>query len=454
MNAQTEIHLAPERDPVFTVRVTPLGASIHPVQFPYRLEDVHGTAVCQDGMVALEGFRGRRGRVKVALQGQCDFDAEGRWKLRLFDLSAERLRFNRERDPELFQALPSEMKSAVESLQPTGPVNLQGSLQFAGDADPESPVQANWNLTLQLQGVNVGSDVALRNMHGEISVQGVSDGKATRAQCELDLDSAYFQGHQLTEIKGPIHLDGSQVTAGSPYALQNRFDWRRLPQGERHLSAKFFGGEVILDGRIQRGTPLTYHLRAALANGDVGRYAREKTPGRQNHLNGKAFANIDLRGTGLGISSMQGYGSAALREADVYEAPLMVSMLSILRLKPPGSTAFAQGDLKFRIRGRWIEFEQFDFRGDAVSLLLHPDKKGTFDHATGELNLQFYAMVGAARRKIPILGQVVGETSQQLLRIHVNGTLANPVVRRQAAPAVSGAMKGILQQLQRNLTNE
>jgi hypothetical protein len=82
--------------------------------------------------------------------------------------------------------------------------------------------------------------------------------------------------------------------------------------------------------------------------------------------------------------------------------------------------------------------------GDAVSLRgqgsMSLDKR---------VNLTFYAEVGRNRlREVPLLGTVLGEASQQLMQIHVDGTLDDPNTVGEALPVVNQALQQLQAELQ------
>jgi hypothetical protein len=135
-----------------------------------------------------------------------------------------------------------------------------------------------------------------------------------------------------------------------------------------------------------------------------------------------------------------------LRNADVYQLPLMVSLLKILSLRAPDSHAFSASDIDFRIDGEHVYFERINFNGDAVSL------RGTgemgFDK---QVQLTFYTVVGRDQWQVPLISDVLGGASQQLMAIYVQGPYDHPDVQKRALPAVTEALQEIQTELQ-NMT--
>jgi hypothetical protein len=164
----------------------------------------------------------------------------------------------------------------------------------------------------------------------------------------------------------------------------------------------------------------------------------EVMDGKQN-LQGKVMANIELHGAGTSRNAISGRGSLRLSDADIYELPVMISLLKILSIRAPDRNAFSTSSMDYHIEGEHIYFDRIDFNGDAISLL----GKGEMDFQSN-VKLKFHAIVGRGEIDLPIIKEVYRGASQQILQIHVSGTLQNPETRKEAFPAVNQA----LQQLQ------
>ena len=99
----------------------------------------------------------------------------------------------------------------------------------------------------------------------------------------------------------------------------------------------------------------------------------------------------------------------------------MISLLKILSIRPPDQNAFSDATIDYRIEGEHIYFDRIDFHGDAISLR----GKGEMDFQS-QIELTFYAMVGRGELDLPVVKQVFRGASQQIMLIHVDGTLAEP----------------------------
>jgi hypothetical protein len=465
-------------------RPQPQTASIEPVHFPYRLDRLEGVLLYRDGHVTFERCKAEHGPVKIATEGYCDLSADGRWHVYFANLSVDRLRADRE----LVQALPERLKRVAAALNPTGLMNLRGSLDLEHAGGPTEPSRWQWNLGVGLQqsGLRCGG-LALENVCGEVSLLGQSDQEHVQSRGELAIDSLTYKDCQLTQVKGPIWIDDGRVLFGvwvdrreggagafhsPPRETSARSPSKTLaqsasegmerspslalragvvpagglaasqPRAPRSVTASLFGGTLHGDGWVTLGPEPRYALNATLTDADLARCGQEVVAGRQR-LRGKVLATADLSGSGWSRNALLGRGTIRLSEGNVYELPVMVSLLKILSIRPPDQSAFSDATIDYRVEGEHVYFDRIDFRGDAISLR----GKGEMDSQSA-IRLTFYTLVGRGEIELPVIKQVLRGASQQLVAIHVDGTLQEPKTRQEALPALSQALQQLRDELQ------
>jgi len=413
--------------------------SIEPVHFPYRMDKLQGTLLYHDGHVTLEQFKAEHGPVKIITEGYCDFLPDGGWNMHFANLTADRLHLDRD----LIQALPEHLKKAVLTLNPNGPINLRGNLDLMHDGRQGESLRSQWDdVRIGMMQVAVQCGVKLENVNGCITLSGNFDGQKFYCRGELNLDSLNYKDYQFTNVTGPIWIDDQRVLLGAwvdrPAEAPPGANAAGAPRPPRSISANLFGGTIYGDGWVALGAEPRYYLSATLAHADLARMTMEVMDGKQN-LQGKVMANIELHGAGTSRNAISGRGSLRLSDADVYELPVMISLLKILSIRAPDRNAFSTSSMDYHIEGEHIYFDRIDFNGDAISLL----GKGEMDFQSN-VKMKFHAIVGRGEIDLPIIKEVYRGASQQILQIHVSGTLQNPETRKEAFPAVNQA----LQQLQ------
>ena len=162
----------------------------------------------------------------------------------------------------------------------------------------------------------------------------------------------------------------------------------------------------------------------------------------RHHLKGKIYATASVEGSGPSVRTLNGSGTIHLRDADVYELPVVVALLKVLSARLPNTSAFTESEMRFLIQGDHLYFDQLDLMGDAVNLY----GKGTVDFQKN-LHLVFHTNFRPSRLPLPIVRDVLGQASQQILQVHVDGTFDNPQIRNEVFPGMNQA----LQQIQTDL---
>ncbi|MFW6124672.1 MAG: hypothetical protein ACOC46_00880, partial [Pirellulales bacterium] len=331
----------------------PETASIEPVRFPYRLEKLAGELVFCDGKLSFDRLKAEHGAVRLGSAGDCRLLPDGRWQLRLHDLSVDRLRFDRE----LVHALPGRLKKVVTGLNPSGPFYLRGTIDLTSGPLADSPVTCGWDVNVGCHQGTLDCGLKLENVHGGVSLVGGFDGRRVHTRGELDVDSLTYKDYQFTQLMGPVWITEQQVllgswvdrgrggghdlrAAGASGGGSGVHDGRR----PRSLTAKLFGGTIYGDGWVDLGPVPRWGLHATLNRAKLSRLAQEVIAGRQ-HLGGKINATVDLRGAGSSRNALVGHGAVRLHEADLFDLPLMVALLKLLSVRRPDLNAFTRSDI-------------------------------------------------------------------------------------------------------------
>jgi hypothetical protein len=343
----------------------------------------------------------------------------------------------------LIVALPERLKRAILELKPIGPISLSGTFALEGGAQASDPLRSRWDLVVGLHGGSVDCGIKLENLYGSMRLSGGFDGQRSQCSGELAIDSLTFKELQFTEVMGPLWIDEQQALFGSWVARRQGGNAAGGRQQPRPLTAKLFGGTVYSDAWVARGPLPRYGLQATLSQAELSIFAQEVMAGRQD-LRGKLTASIDLGGVGRSLNGMAGHGNVRLRDADIYELPLMVALLKIVSIREPDRTAFSKSDIDFDVQGNHIYFKRIDFNGDAISLL----GQGEMD-LQSNVALNFHALVGRDEIRVPILRGLMREASEQIVQIRVGGTLQNPQMEKEAFPVVTQALQELQNEIQR-----
>jgi hypothetical protein len=439
-----------------TTRAEPAAdtVSIDPNCFPYRLEKMHGILVFHDDKADFMNMRAFHDRTEVTANGSCQRLADGGWNLHFDSLTADPLWADRDRD--LLIALPPKLRKVVTQLNPTGLISMRGGLDLWGKpvaqpADvaasaatppanatcPECIVRSQWsNLEFDIENGTLHTGVDLKDIHGKVTLNGDydperEDGQRLRSQAIVDVDSLTWNTFQFTKIQGPMWLDDRQVIFGA------NAEQRQAGRQPHRLAAGFYGGAIEADGRVLLEDAPRFAIQAAVDNVELNRFCTDALPGRQK-LKGRVQGGVNFTGNASGLHTLAGNGQVRLRDADIYELPVMLSLLKLLNLRRPDATAFTTSDVQFRLEGEHIVLENIEFCGDAISLVGEGEMSLNTD-----INLHLQPILGRSDMQLPVWKKLMGGASEQIMQVQVTGTLADPHATRQAFPMFNQALQSI-----------
>ncbi len=412
------------------------GILVDPVFFPYRLEELRGEIVFGPGRAGFRGLTARHGKTSIGAEGFLAYAPDGSWQLQLEKLTADRLRADRD----FLRAVPSGLRDMLSALNFSGPINIDGSMSLTRTLEDTSP-RSSWNLSVNTIQGRVDSAVALDQINGGLKVTGSYDGQRATTRGWMEIDSLIHKGMQFTGVRGPIFMDNDQLLFGA---------WADPGQpGEppRRISANFYGGSMVGDCRVLLGETPQFVLDADLADGNLAQFSAEAMRGTED-LSGRILGNLHLQGNARGTHTFRGSGIVRMSDANIYQVPLILSLLKLLAIKTPSSKGFSSGEIDFRIDGNHVLFDRMNFYGDAISLL----GKGEMDFDTN-VRMVFHPIVGNDQRKLPLIRPVLGLAGKQLMMIYVYGTLDDPRTTREALPGLRRAVEGLQGEVEHVSTN-
>ncbi len=432
--------------------------AVRPTWFPYEMRQLSGKFHYENNQLTVSDLAAKHGKTWISANAVGQFGLH-RWQVRFSDLIAGNIVL----DDELLGAVPESLAESLRFLRFKGQLNLQGMLhvsgvdrhsvaasgnstnQFVSVRDPAADQTfLNWDVQLGLGQADVFVGIPLKNINGIVRLKGNYNQQNLLCTGQLSLDSLMYRDVQITRLVGPVSIDSHRVAIGSlssPEVLQ---------QTPPSVTAELFGGQLQCDCQAQLTGQRDYFFQAALFDAELADFAVDASLPQQN-LAGRAYAGIQLTGNDLGSHAMQGKGYVSLRNAKIYELPIMLALLKVLRIRGPDRTAFDSGDVEFEIQGDQIDFNRIELNGDSVSLI----GLGNMNLDL-EIDLDFYTVVGRNRLFIPILTQLYRAGSQQVLWVKVDGTLENPQTSREVLPGLNDGLKQLLQEFDagRNLNEK
>lgn len=202
------------------------------------------------------------------------------------------------------------------------------------------------------------------------------------------------------------------------------------------ITGSIYGGSFAIEGKVEIVPTLSYEVAAQLIGADLALIAAELQPDLRS-IQGKVHCQTKLRGRGYRTETLDGFGEVQLRDAYLYELPLMMKVLQVVSIGEPDRSAFSAADIGFRIQGNRVILNPIFFEGSVLSLNSISGTHGELRLDTREVNMQLGARFGNRRSQIPVISDVLGKAGEQLMAIQISGPLSGPpIVTRVPFPSI------------------
>ncbi len=426
---------AGEAAPRIDLAVAPYdrSVSLEPDFFRYRLDRLDGRFVLRNGQLSFANARAEHGRTRISSSGDWQVLPSGGWQFQLTNLSVDYL----DADHDLRLAAPLALRRVIDEIQPEGAFGLHdGRLVFTYDPAIPNDLRTDWDVQLDCHQADVTFGSRVQGVSGGVRLAGASNSAGCQAYGELRLDSLFWNGLQLTNVRGPLWADAGECLLGEGVAAK-----LSSPSPAR-ITANAYGGAVSINTRVLQQERARYSMAIQLEEIDLARlstdYLNSATP-----LTGTAKGQLTLSGQGSSIYGLEGTGAIQVSDANLYELPVAVAMLKVLSNRSPDTTAFDGANAEFTMQGKHLHFSRLDLEGDAVSL--YGRGEASLDK---DLNLTFHTIVGRSTPAVPLLRSLVGQASEQILRLRVLGSVDQPEIRREALPVVGNVLEQLRADLQ------
>jgi len=433
----------------FSARPSNRNVTLEPTGFPYRMECIDGTFIYQDGTILVNDFHAFHGNTELRANLTCTLLPDEGWQLVFSNLWVDRLVMDRS----LLRALPEALSKTFARLNIQGPLAIRGQFIIGrlGNAGGIQAFQASvpserstsvammaaWDVVVTLVQAELGMAIPIKNVNGRIFLRGeYRDGRLSSLG-HFDLDALSIEGFPLSRFRGPFSLENEIIFLGNQENVAINREHNKPVPVEQQVTAELFGGRVTAGGWIKVSPELVYDLAGSLVAADFSQMLQEYHRNDAANARGKVDASVRIRGKGDDIQGLAGYGSFQFREADIYELPIMVALLKLFGLKrPDATTTFSESSGTFRIAGRHIYLDTITFRGDTF----HLTGQGEMDFDRN-VRLVLRVMLGKREVQIPVVKEIFRGASEQIVLVHVGGTIEEPIVRRESFPGVNQAIQ-------------
>ena len=435
----------PLRDLSLTVNLK--GPTVSPGGLAYDLTDLAGVVQFKAGELRLNHLTASHGASRFAV-------ADGRVLLNgplhadLRNLTAKPLVF----DPDLRAALPAKARAGLDAVNPRGPMELSltqvvvslpaappepATITARGQAPADPSPTVYWNGELKLLGAALDAGLDWEQAVGVIAAVGRVEGDQIQGVIgNAWLDRVAVAGQPLTQVKAQFRV---RPPAGGTPTVE-------FPDLRGSVHGGFVGGT----GRISLEDQPKYRfdlLAGEIKLEELGRFVPIG-----NDVRGTLQGTLELESKADPLTGkLQPTGLAKLEvlDARLYNMPVLMPLLKLLKLQTPDQTAFDQAQATIVLTGDKITVPQLDLIGSALSL----GGSGEADVRTGDARFEFYTVWSQSLKRwlSSPLGDVTGFVSGNLFRIDLVRRDGHTSYQPHMLPAVTDPVKAVAQRLRDRL---
>lgn len=413
-------------DPAFTFETK--GATIKPSFFPYLLSDFAAKLHYEAGKTLLGECSANHGKSRLRLSNGVVQTTAG-LLVDVRDIQASPLI----PDAELVQALPPTLQRACAALKPDGRFAVDVKRLVLHDPPavpgPPGPPVLYWDGSLTLADANLTTGVGWTGLHGTTACRGSIKGNRLSW---LEGHAAFAVANMLEQPIRQLHAQ-FLVDSETPEVLE-----------VRGLSGDMFNGRVVGEGRVTFGSGLDYAMDLKALNIQLEEFGRHNRFG-EGRLAGRATAMMYLTGKGAGLDELSGRADIDVPQGRLYKLPIVLELFKAVSLNRFDGVAFDEAHASIKVDGRRLSVERLSLLGSAVSL----GGKGSLDLDGSNVDLDFYAVWARIAQVLPTAWRdVPASVSQNLLKIRMGGSLAQPKFEPEPVPMIVEPVKQLMDRVQ------
>ena len=396
-----------------------------PRNFPLWLSDIDCSIQYEPGRVMIHQASGVNGDSRLAIQGVCQPQADGRWLADIRWLPRTRMVV----DGQLLRALPKSIRDSLVRIDFRGPVGVLGSSQvlFANEAD--ETVDTAWDCQLDIENGQFGEGKEIGGMRGTLLTVGSSDGSNLQAHGTVEMDALNVYGVPLTRLTGPYSIVDNKLHFGSEVVDAHSGE-QATPMTADALTGRLTlaGVGLLHDGKLI--------LRADLQDAELSGLLRDVGVEKAS-TQARCQAHLNFSGIPWNTQTWNGDGEVHLTDARLFQLPFMMRLLGTASINADDDSAFQTADIKFDIDGDKIPL-RIECEGEVLRL-----RGEGWTNLRREIDLDLYSYIG--RRPIySVISPLLAESRYAtFMLIEVDGTLDNPNMQRRPFPQIEATLQQI-----------
>lgn len=447
-----------------TLAVNFRGPTITPTSFPYELRELAGMARYQGGKLELGRLSGKHGESELRVAAAEIRTSDTAIWTNLGGIRVTPLVL----DTALLDALPNKLRAGLKSLNPHGPMDLHIEhavvdlpkvavpasqlVQAGGTTTAHTPVMSQfgeptvyWRGELRLAGAGMNTGISWSDLHGTIACTGRYNGDHLGSVLgDAWLDRAVIADQPVQDAKLTLRVPPQQPDPRHP----GQFTPPVIEFPDLH--GKLFHGTVGGEARVVLSEETGYRLWLTAANVRLDEIATHYGLGSEAELRGIAQGNFLLESRPHPITgeiTVAGTGEVDIPTGRMYNLPIMLPLLKLLKLQAPDQTAFEEAHAKLELLGDQVTVKHLDLLGTAISL------GGSGVVSTDGRNLRFecYTIWSQALHRLlnaPTGGELNGVLNSNLFKIEMVRRDGGPIdYKPRVLPAVTDPVRAMVERV-------
>ena len=391
------------------MRVAP---RLSPEASPLRLDDLSGKINLVPDQLAEWDLTARDRDGQVAMSGSWKLDdPAAAWEMRLSGK-------NLAADEQLQRSLPKGLVQVLQGLSLTGAIGFDFTKLSYKPATTQ-PVIGKFSTT-RPAGPDVDFEVRIDCENAAMNIGVPLD--SVRGTANL---TGSIRDGELRSLSGDVSAPSLKIALRPSADLSAKIS---KPENEPtlHISdlrAKVADGDLAGDLAVSLNDQGVdrYAMKMILNEADVSELSGiaeglATTPDR--NLTGRISASLELSGSVSDPTARRGTGDVRVVGDRMYQIPLVLGLLQVTNLALPTNSPFQKGTARYSVQGNRVTLEQIQLGGRDMSL----QGSGHLDFATKKVDLTF-TTDSDKWLNVPVVGPMWNKAENELMRIHVRGTL-------------------------------
>jgi hypothetical protein len=394
---------------------------------PVKLTEMKGWIDIVGNEIQLNQLQCQYGPGHATISGKAEFAKAGAPRLDL-DIDAQSDKFCQTTRA----ILPDAVVSSLDALAVDGKYHLEKSHLTYQPKSSSQPASYTFNGLVHLEDATAQVGVPITQMMGtmKVNVTHNAGDDLPQLKLDLDLDKLLASDRLISPMK--VHMD-NLAAKGQVLFIQQ-------------FSGQCYNGLLHGQGQVAMDDSAAYMVRLTLQNADYHPVIYPREPLQNVKPVDDALdrptlsADLTISGMNQGKNiHRSGRGSIAIRNANIYQFPLTMSIVQLLNMATPTARQFNDADVQFLVDGSFINVENIELKSPTINIA----GNGTMQYDTGALNLDLFTRNPGAPNLGPVT-ELMKMFKNELVGIHVGGTLENPVTSIKSLGGIRNTMTEIL----------